>query len=74
METPKRLILTLRQHAGAPAIPVVSVGEHVDAYQLIARSNGRFSMPIHTCSGDTAITGQNISIKVDADKKGAHHL
>ena len=73
MEAPTRLILALRQHAGAPAIPVVSVGEHVDAYQQIARSNGRFSMPIHTpLSGEvTAVTAQNISIRVDSEQKGS---
>ena len=44
---PWRLILALRQHAGAAAIPVVAVGDQVAANQLLAKPNGRFSMPIH---------------------------
>ena len=44
---PWRLILALRQHAGAAAIPVVAVGDQVAANQLLAKANGRFSMPIH---------------------------
>lgn len=71
MESPTRLILALRQHAGAAAIPEVSLGDHVDAYQQIARGNGRFSMPIHTpLAGEvTAITEQSITIKVDAEQQ-----
>lgn len=35
--TPRTLFIPLKQHAGAPAEPVVKPGEHVDAAQLIAR-------------------------------------
>ena len=73
METPKRLILPLRQHAGAAALAVVSMGDRVEAYQMVARPNGRFSMPIHTpLSGEvTGVTEQGIIIKVDAVQKGS---
>jgi Na+-translocating ferredoxin:NAD+ oxidoreductase RnfC subunit len=35
--TPKTLFIPLKQHAGAPAEPVVKPGDNVDAAQLIAR-------------------------------------
>lgn len=67
MQVPWRLILQLKQHAGAPALPVVSVGDTVKADQLIAKGNGRFSMPIHAPLAGTvsAIDHTSITIKVD---------
>ena len=67
MQAPWRLILPLKQHAGAPALPVVQVGDEVKADQLIATGNGRFSMPIHApLAGQiSAIDQNNITIKVD---------
>ncbi|MDM8349271.1 electron transport complex subunit RsxC [Pseudomonas sp. sp1636] len=44
---PKRLVLPLNQHIGAPAEPVVSVGERVLKGQLIAAANGFVSVPVH---------------------------
>ncbi len=40
---PEVLILPLSQHIGAPAEPVVEVGETVLAGQLIAQANGAVS-------------------------------
>ena len=37
---PKRLFLSLKQHSGAPAKPVVEVGEHVLAGQKVAEGQG----------------------------------
>lgn len=37
---PKRVVLPLKQHAGAPARPTVKVGDSVRAGDLIARPNG----------------------------------
>lgn len=73
MKAPWRLVIPLKQHAGAPASPVVAVGDTVKANQLIAKPNGRFSMPIHSpLSGEiTAIDGQNISLKVDTANPAA---
>ena len=39
LDTPWRLLLPLKQHAGAPALPVVSVGEQVLANQLLAKGD-----------------------------------
>ncbi len=70
---PSRLILRLQQHSGAPALPVVKVGEQVKAYQIIARGNGRMSVPVHSpLAGEvTEITSGNkpsIIIKVSAEQ------
>ncbi|MFM2481668.1 electron transport complex subunit RsxC [Celerinatantimonas sp. YJH-8] len=62
---PPRLYLQLKQHPGDPAIPTVEVGETVQAGQLIAKSGGRFSAPIHApLDGDiVAIDAARIELK-----------
>lgn len=69
LDTPWRLLLPLKQHAGAPALPVVAVGEQVLANQLLAKGNGRFSMPIHSplAATVTAIDGQQITLRVASE-------
>ena len=44
---PDKLVLPLNQHIGAPAKPVVSVGDHVLKGQLIAEPAGFVSAAIH---------------------------
>lgn len=44
---PKQMILPLSQHIGAPAKPIVKVGERVLTGQTIAEANGAVSVPIH---------------------------
>ena len=44
---PKRLVLPLAQHLGAPAEPCVTLGEHVLKGQQIAVANGFVSAPLH---------------------------
>lgn len=44
---PKRLVLPLSQHIGAPAEPAVQTGDHVLKGQMIARSGGGVSAPVH---------------------------
>ncbi len=70
LEMPRRLILPLKQHAGAPALPVVKVGDEVSAEQLLARGNGRFSVPIHAplAGTVTAIDGGAIQLKVSQEQ------
>ena len=45
---PARLTVPLSQHLGAPAKPLVSVGDTVKAGQLIAEQNGFISAPVHS--------------------------
>ncbi|MDR2850313.1 MAG: electron transport complex subunit RsxC [Verrucomicrobiota bacterium] len=44
---PARLVVPLSQHLGAPAKPVVQVGDTVTGGQLIAEANGFISAPVH---------------------------
>ncbi|WP_339487567.1 electron transport complex subunit RsxC [Pseudomonas sp. EL_65y_Pfl2_R95] len=50
---PARLILPLNQHIGAPAEPVVNVGDAVLKGQLIAKANGFISVPVHAPTSGT---------------------
>lgn len=52
MPTPDQVILPVSMHIGAPAKPVVSVGDNVDLGQMIAEAGGFVSAPVHaTVSG-----------------------
>jgi electron transport complex protein RnfC len=44
---PKKVILPLRQHIGAPCKPLVRIGEHVKVGQKIADNDAFVSAPIH---------------------------
>ena len=49
---PAEVLLPLSMHSGAPAVPVVSVGDYVRVGQLIAEEGGNISSPVHaTVSG-----------------------
>ncbi|MEK7885102.1 electron transport complex subunit RsxC [Methyloversatilis sp. NSM2] len=44
---PPALVIPLSQHSGAPARPVVKIGDTVLRGQLIAEAGGRISAPLH---------------------------
>lgn len=48
MTPPKEVLLPLSQHIGAPAAPVVKVGDEVKVGQLIAEAAGYVSSPIYS--------------------------
>tara|TARA_R110002110_G_scaffold415561_2_gene651028 strand:+ start:263122 stop:265155 length:2034 start_codon:yes stop_codon:yes gene_type:complete len=50
---PPQLILPLSQHIGAPAAPIVKVGERVLKGQMIAEPVGIVSVPIHAPTSGT---------------------
>ena len=52
---PEHLVLPLNMHIGAPARPVVQIGDHVLAGQLIAESVGGFSAAVHASSSGEVI-------------------
>lgn len=55
---PKRLFVPLQQHIGAPATPVVQIGDYVMKGQLIAAGQGMISAPVHApTSGIIAALG-----------------
>ena len=47
LPAPKRVVLPLCQHIGAPAQPLVTVGEEVTAGQKIAEAQGMVSATLH---------------------------
>ncbi len=52
---PAELVLPLAQHIGAPAVPVVSVGDPVLKGQEIACAKGFVSVPVHAPSSGTVM-------------------
>jgi electron transport complex protein RnfC len=50
---PPRLVIPLRQHLGAPAVPVVAPGDTVLGGQLLAEANGVMSVPVHAPTSGT---------------------
>ena len=47
-ETPKEVVIPLSQHIGAPANPIVAVGDQVLKGQKIAEAGGFVSAPIYS--------------------------
>ncbi len=52
---PERVILPLRQHAGADAIPLVKVGDKVLKGQLIAAAGSEVSAPVHASTSGKVV-------------------
>ncbi|WP_062268194.1 electron transport complex subunit RsxC [Endozoicomonas arenosclerae] len=50
---PEKLTLPLSQHAGAPAEPIVAVGDKVLKGQMIAKATGFVSVPVHAPTSGT---------------------
>ena len=48
MTSPKEVLLPMAQHIGAPATPIVKVGDEVKVGQLIAEPSGYVSSPIYS--------------------------
>lgn len=48
MTAPKEVLLPVSQHIGAPATPIVKVGDEVKVGQLIAEPSGYVSSPIYS--------------------------
>ena len=59
---PPQLIIPVQQHIGAPAEPVVKVGDTVKKGQLIADMQGTVSAPIHAPSSGTISAIEDRSI------------
>ncbi|MBZ0105914.1 MAG: electron transport complex subunit RsxC [Sulfuricella denitrificans] len=52
---PARLVVTLRQHSGSPASPVVAVGDQVLKGQLIGAAEGLISSSVHAPSSGRVV-------------------
>lgn len=55
IDRPQKLILPLQQHIGAPAQPVVKVGDLVGKGQQIAIPTGQISAAVHASSSGTVV-------------------
>jgi electron transport complex protein RnfC len=53
VKTPDRVYLSMSQHIGAPAVPVVQVGDKVKKGQLVGKENGFVSANVFTPIGGT---------------------
>lgn len=53
MPIPKRVVLPMQQHVGAPCTPLVKKGDHVLVGQKIAESTAFISAPIHASVSGT---------------------
>ena len=58
LDAPDEVLLPLSMHAGAPAIPVVEVGDKVKIGKLIAKEDGKVSSPVHA-----SISGEVVAIE-----------
>ena len=74
--TPERVFISLSQHIGAPAKPVVAVGDHVDEGQLIGEANGFVSANVFSsvsgvvksfCTLPTANGGEATHVEIEND-------
>lgn len=63
MEPPAIVSIPLAQHIGAPATPIVAVGDSVKKGQKIAEANGFVSVPVHA-----SVSGKVIDIKYKPNK------
>ncbi len=48
MPIPKEILLPVSQHIGAPATPIVKVGDMVKVGQVVAEASGFVSSPVHS--------------------------
>lgn len=74
LDMPKRLFLSLKQHSGAPAKPVVTEGQHVTAGQLVASGQGG-SANIHApCSGTVEKIAEHVAAIPGGGRQDMIHL
>ena len=57
---PKQAVILLSQHIGAPAQPVVAVGDKVKVGQLLAQAGGFVSAPVHSSVSGTVAKIDNV--------------
>ena len=53
MPIPKTVVIPMSMHIGAPAKPIVNVGDTVGVGQLIAEAGGFISSPVHASVSGT---------------------
>ncbi|MGM5482626.1 MAG: electron transport complex subunit RsxC [Nanobdellota archaeon] len=68
MDIPEKLIISLSQHIGKPATPVVNQGDYVSKFQKIAQTDGNISANIHAPTSGI-IKEINKAIILEPDKE-----
>lgn len=63
---PARVALSMQQHIGAPCVPKVSVGDHVDIGQCIGDNEGALCCPVHA-----SVSGKVVAIEKRTGAMGA---
>ena len=79
---PEEVVITLSMHAGAPANPVVQVGDEVKVGQKIGEASAFISSPVHSSVSGTvtaienrghATRGECLSVVIRSDGKNTLH-
>ena len=79
---PKVAVIPMAQHLGAPANPIVQVGDYVTVGQKIGEPSAFISAPVHASISGTVIAvedrphanrGQCLSVVIESDGKNALH-
>ena len=80
---PKTVVIPMSQHLGAPAEPIVAVGDTVQVGQKIGEAGGFISSPIHASVSGTVTAveprlhptsgAQVMSVVIDSDGKNTLH-
>lgn len=60
MPLPKRVYISTSQHIGAPAIPVVNIGDKVNRGTLIAEASGPISANVYSSISGTVVSIEDI--------------
>ncbi len=55
MPAPQKITLMMRQHIGAPSVPVVQKGDHVDVGSVVANAGGFVGAVIHSGVSGTVV-------------------
>ena len=79
---PKTVVIPLSMHAGAPANPIVEVGDTVKVGQKIGEAAGFISAPVHSSVSGTVVAIENrphatrgvcLSVVIESDGKDTLH-
>ena len=79
---PKTVVIPLSMHLGAPANPIVNVGDYVQVGQMIGEQAGFISAPVHASVSGTVVAieerphatrGKCLSIVIESDGKNTVH-
>ncbi len=60
--TPPEMIIPISQHFGSPATPIVKVGDHIAAGQIIAEAQGNLSSHIHASASGKVMAIEKRSV------------